>query len=110
METSIRPGKRLLSRIGKLAIAIGFILVIGGVGVGPALAGGGGHDHGDNGRHRGWHHNERHDNNRYENHRRFENYYYARPNYYAPNYYDAPPPVYYEQPRRSQGWSFIFPF
>ena len=111
METSITPGKDLRSKVGKIAMAIGFAFVIGGVGVGPTLAGGRGNERGDRGRDRGRQNEERHDNDRNEN--QYRNDYYARPNYYydtPPNYYYAPPPVYYDEPTRSQGWTFIFPF
>src|ERR1700730_15585098 len=107
MENSTPLGKDLRSRIGKLAIAIGFAFVIGCCGVRPALAGGGGPDRGG-GHDRGGA-RERHDYGRHE-------YvppptYYA-PNYYAPpNYYYAPPPTYYEAPPPppSEGWNFVFP-
>jgi hypothetical protein len=107
MENPNTRGKR----IGRIAMAIGFACVIGGVGVGPALAGGGGHDRGDRG-HPQPRHEERHDNYRYET---APNYYYAPappPNYYyapPPPVYYEPPPVYYGAPARSEGWTFIFP-
>lgn len=109
METSTTLGKDLRSRIGRIAMAIGCAFVIGAVSVGPALAGGGGHDRGDGGRHQEEQHEERHDNDRHEN--RYQNYNYPPTYYYAPpNYYYTPPPVYYDPPPRSEGWSFIFPF
>ncbi len=109
METSTRHGKDLRFRVGRIAMAIGLTFVIGGVGVGPALAGGGGDRH-DNGRHGPQRHEEHHDHGWHE---APSNYYYApAPDYYAPpNYYYAPPPpVYYEpQAPQSEGWNFIFP-
>ena len=108
METSTRHGKNLRSTMGRIAMAIGLIFAIGGVGVGPAVAGGGG-DHHDNGRHGRQGHEEHHDHGRYER----PNYYNApASDYYAPpNYYYAPPPPVYYQPQAppSEGWNFIFP-
>jgi hypothetical protein len=107
METSTMPAEDLRSRVGKLALAIGFAFALGAVGVRPAMAGAGGHDHGDNGRHQEQRHDERHDNGRHDDHQN----YYAPPTYYVPPNYDyAPPPVYYDAPPPpSEGWTFIFP-
>ena len=75
METPVARGKDL-HRVGRIAMVIGLAFVIGGVGVGPALAGGGGHDHGDNGeRHQAPRHEEHHDHYR---HAPPPNYYYVR--------------------------------
>ena len=97
-------GRDLRSRIGTIAMAIGFAVAIGAVGARPALADG--HDHGpghDNGHQQG-----RHDNGRRgrgpEHH-----YYVPERGYYGPPNYEYQPPVYYDQPRPSQGWTFIFP-
>ena len=110
METTVARGKDL-HRVGRIAMVIGLAFVIGGVGVGPALAGRGGHDHGNNGeRHQAPRHEEHHDHYR---HAPPPNYYYAQPpNYYyapPPPIYYQPPPVYYGAPPRSEGWTFIFP-
>ncbi len=82
--------KSTLVRIRKFATAIGFSVVICGVALGPACAGG----HGDN-KHHEEHHEVRHDV-----HHRGHDYGYvppARDYYYAPapNYYSAPEPYYY---------------
>ncbi|MGA9721576.1 MAG: hypothetical protein WBQ86_03915 [Candidatus Binatus sp.] len=105
MQVSIKP-KSLCSRIARIAAAVGFALVIGSFGVGPAGAAdhrGGGDNHGGGGDHRGGG----------DNHGGYRgggggywggvggNYYAPQPDYYvAPepyNYgdapeYDAPPP------------------
>jgi hypothetical protein len=114
MEISSKPKKELRSSIGKIAAAIAFALVIGGVSVGPARADdhrGGGDRGGDRGRG-----GEKHDDG--DRGRRGPNVYYApQPDYYyapQPNYYYAPepdqyyaPPEYYSQPP-SQGITLFF--
>lgn len=104
MKTSAALGRHSRSTIGtirRVAMAIGFAAVIGGVGAGPALAGG------DNGRHQAPRQAERHDIHRHQAPAR---YYAPAPTYYAPpNYAYAPAPVYYDQPAPSEGWTFIFP-
>lgn len=87
MEISPKPGKELRSRIGRIAAAIAFALMICGVAVGPLRA----DDHGKD-KHHG-------DRDRWE---RGPNIYYApQPDYYyvpPPDYYYAPEPDYYYPP------------
>ena len=105
MEISPKPGKELRSRIGRIAAAIAFALMICSVAVGTLRA----DDHGK-GKHR--------DNDRWE---RGPNIYYApQPDYYyvpPPDYYYAPEPDYYysDRPRpeyyprpRSEGLNLFF--
>jgi hypothetical protein len=112
MKTSIPLGKDLRSRIGRLASAIGFAFLIGCFGVGPALAGGGGHNRGG-GHDGGGGDRGRQQEPRHEERRSYDRHEYAPvPDYYAPpNYYYAPPPTYYEAPPPppSEGWTFVFP-
>jgi hypothetical protein len=86
MVTLIRTGK--IGRFGKLAIAIGFGVVMCGTVIVPAFAGG----HGEV-----KHHEEHRDHDRHWDHDRnvqvapVPSYYYAPP----PDYYYAPEPSYY---------------
>jgi annexin A7/11 len=81
MDTSLKPKKELRSKIGRIAMAVAFAVVIGSVGVGLARA----QDHNDGDR--GY---------------RGPNIYYApQPDYYyapQPDYYYAPQPDYYSAP------------
>jgi hypothetical protein len=92
MEISTRPGKEVRSKIGRIAAAIAFALIICSVAAGPARA----DDHGrhdDRGRQ-----GDRDDHDR----GRGPGVYYApQPDYYyapQPDYYYAPEPDYYYPP------------
>ena len=107
MKTLTTPRRSSRFIIARLAISIGFALIIGCICARPAMA----HWHGD--RH-GWHHRNYGYGYGYRNYNYNyapRNYYSAEPDYYqSPNYYYTPPPVYYNNEyRRSRGWSFIFP-
>jgi hypothetical protein len=90
MQVSSKPKTQLRSKIGRVATAVAFALVICSFGVGPARAA---DDHGnDRGRGGGEHHDG-------GDRGRGPNIYYApQPDYYyapAPDYYVAPEPYYY---------------
>ncbi len=83
-----------ISKVSKIAIAVGFGVVICGAAMGPAFAGGGGHRGGDRHeapRHAGGHGRD-HDGGGYV--APAPNYYYApEPEYYPSEpVYSAPPP------------------
>jgi hypothetical protein len=83
----------LRSRIGRIAAAVGFALVVGSFAVGPARAD---NDHGGD-RNRGSDQHRDNDNRGYRGGGRGE-VYAAQPDYYyapQPNYYAAPDPYYY---------------
>ena len=89
MQVSPKSKIELRSRIGRIAAAVGFALVVGSFAVGPA--------HADN-NHRGGDRDRDNDNRGY---RGGGNYYayQQQPDYYyapQPNYYAAPDPYYYE--------------
>ncbi len=87
--TLTRVGR--IGRISKLALAIGFAVVICGAAIGPALAGGGHGRDNHQAQHRGGGHG--HDRGHGGG-----GYVAAAPDYYyapAPNYYYAPEPEYY---------------
>jgi hypothetical protein len=90
MEISPKNGNELRSKIGRIATAIAFALMICSVAVGPARA----DDNGDRGN-RG--HNDRDRGERSHNVyiEPVPDYYYAP----QPDYYYAPEPQYYYQPR-----------
>jgi hypothetical protein len=103
MEVSPKPKIELRSRIGRIAAAVGFALVIGSFAVGPAHA-----DNDHHGRYRG-HYGRHYNYNRgYRGGGRYyggDRYYaYQQPDYYyyrpQPNYYSAPDPYYYGSDRR----------
>jgi len=100
-----------MSKIGKIAIAIGFGVVICGAAMGPAFAGGGGHRGGDR------HEVQRHHRGGYDRGHDGGGYVAMAPNYYyapAPNYYYAPEPEYYPSepvysaPPPSEGINLFF--
>jgi len=95
MEISPKPKKELRSKIGRIATAVAFVLVIGSVSVGPARADehrGGGERRGGGDEHRGG-----------GDHDRGRNVYIApQPDYYyapQPDYYVAPEPYEYYPPQ-----------
>ena len=96
MEMSPKTGKELRSKIGRIATAIAFAVVICGVAVGPAGADDHrGHD--DRG--------DRHPDHRDGGERGPNVYYEPQPDYYyapPPNYYYAPEPDYYYAPPQPQ--------
>jgi hypothetical protein len=105
--------KTTLTRIGKIskiAIAIGFGVVICGTAMGPAFAGGG---HGGGDRHQAQRHGGGHD----RGHDGGGGYVAPAPSYYyapAPTYYYAPEPEYYPSepvysaPPPSEGVNLFF--
>jgi hypothetical protein len=106
--TLTRVGR--ISKISKIAIAVGFGVVICGAAMSPAFAGGGGHRGGD--RHEAPRHGGGHDRGHDGG-----GYVAAAPNYYyapAPNYYYAPEPEYYPSapvysaPPPSEGINLFF--
>ncbi len=103
MQVSFKPKKELRSRITRIAVAVGFALVIGSFGAGSAYA-----EHGHGGGHRGG--GSYHARQRLSRKWLPEVYgrgYYGRGRYWGggggywgggggyPNYYDAPSPYYY---------------
>ena len=109
MQVSPKPKKALCSKIGRIATAVAFALVIGSFGVGPARAAdehrGGGGDHrggGDRGRGPTVYVAPQPD------------YYYApQPDYYyAPEPYEyyPPQPDYYPPPPPPEGVNLFFGF
>jgi len=95
MEISPKPKKASRSKIGRIATAVAFVLVIGSVSVGPARA----DDHRGDDRGRGGdQHHDDHDRGG-----RGPNVYYApQPDYYyapQPDYYYAPEPYEYYPPQ-----------
>jgi len=94
MQESTKPKIELRSKIGRIAAAVGFALVLGSFALGPARAD---NDHrgGDRGRA-----GDQHRDNDDRGYRGGGGYYaYQQPdyNYYTPqpNYYAAPDPYYY---------------
>jgi hypothetical protein len=107
MEISPKPGKELRSKIGGIATAIAFAVVICSVAVEPARAADQrGHDRGG----------DQHHDNRDRGVRRPDVHYAPQPDYYyapAPNYYYAPEPDYYyapEPPPPPEGIQLFFGF
>ncbi len=103
MQVSLRPRMELRSKIGRIAAAVGFALVIGTVGVGPAHADGyndnGDYSYSDNGRADRQYNNDNRDyrgGNNYYAYQQQPDYYYYAP---QPNYYAAPDPYYYGSDR-----------
>jgi hypothetical protein len=94
MQVSLRLKSELRSKIGRLAAAVGFALVIGSFAVGSARAD---NDH-RGGNNRGGDQHRDNDNRGYRGGGRGE-VYAAQPDYYyytpQPNYYAAPDPYYY---------------
>ena len=94
MQVSLKPKMELRSRIGRIAAAVGFALVVGSFAIGPASAD---NDHGG-GRDRG---SDQHRENNARGYRGGDrgHVYASQPdyNYYEPqpNYYAAPDPYYY---------------
>jgi hypothetical protein len=95
MQESPKSKIELRSRIGRIAAAVGFALVIGTFAAGPAHAG---HHGGD--RDRGEYRHRDNDDRGYRGGRYYAyqqpDYYYYRP---QPNYYAAPDPYYYGSDR-----------
>jgi hypothetical protein len=91
MQVSLKPRMELRARIGRIAAAVGFALVVGSFAVGPARAD---NDHNGRDRDRGGDQHRDNDNRGYRG-----PVYASQPdyNYYAPqpNYYAAPDPYYY---------------
>ena len=87
MQVSLRPRMELRSKIGRIAAAVGFALVICSF-AGPVRADG---DHRGGDRDRGGDQHRDNDNHGY---RGGNNYYAPQPNYYA-----APDPYYYGSDR-----------
>ena len=110
MKISSKPGKELRSKIGMIATAFAFALVICSVAVGPA----GADDHRGHDDRGGDHHPD----NRNHGERSRNVYVAPQPDYYyapAPNYYSAPEPDYYYAPQRQynpppQGINLFFGF
>lgn len=103
MKVSSKPGKGSRFKIGRIATAIGFAVVIGSFAVGTARA--------DD--HRGGHAAARGGDRHADNHDRGDRGHavYAQPDYYAPpvNYYNAPEPYYYDSPQPApQGIQLFF--
>jgi len=91
MKVSPKPATDLRSRMGRIAAAVAFSLVIGSFGVGPARAADnhGGNNHGAD---------QHHDNGNHGGYRGPAVVYAAQPDYYyapQPDYYAAPEPYYY---------------
>jgi hypothetical protein len=95
MQVSLEPRTELRPKIGRIAAAVGFALVIGTFAAGPANAG---HHGGD--RDRGEYRHRDNDDRGYRGGRYYAyqqpDYYYYRP---QPNYYAAPDPYYYGSDR-----------
>jgi hypothetical protein len=94
MQVSLKPRMKLRYKIGRIATAVGFALVVGSFADGPASA-----DNRNGGdRDRGGAQHRDNDNRGYRGGDRGQ-VYAAQPdyNYYAPepNYYSAPDPYYY---------------
>lgn len=110
MEISSKPGKELHTKIGRIAAAIAFALMVCSVAAGPARAADhdrGGHDdrghNDDRGRGRGGNGYDAPD---------YDYYYAPQPDYYyapEPQYYypSQPQPEYYPQ-RPSEGLNLFF--
>lgn len=90
LATSTIHAKRLVSAVGKVAIALVFASMIGGISIAPAF-GDNRHD-GYNGRGHGY------DRRGYQYHR-----------YYPPPVYAPPPVIYAPAPYQSPGISLVFP-
>jgi hypothetical protein len=91
----------LRTKIGRIAAAVGFAVLIGGFAAGPVRADSDDHRGGD--RNRG---SEQHRDNDNRGYRGGNNYAYQQePDYYyynpQPNYYAAPDPYYYGSDRRN---------
>jgi len=95
MQVSLKPRMKLQYKIGRIAAAVGFALVLGSFAVGPASAD---NDHNGGDRDRGGAQHRDNDNRGYRGGDRGQ-VYASQPdyNYYAPqpNYYSAPDPYYY---------------
>ena len=93
MQVSLKPRMELRSKIGRIAAAVGFALVIGSFAAGPVRADG---DHHGGDRDRGCDQHRDNDNRGYRGGRYYA---YDQPDYYyygpQPNYYAAPDPYYY---------------
>jgi hypothetical protein len=89
MQVSLKPKKELFSKIGTIATAVAFALVIGSVGVGSARADDHRSDRGRGG--------DQHRDNDNRGYRGPAVVYAPQPDYYAPqpDYYTAPEPDYY---------------
>lgn len=98
MQVSLEPRMELRSKIGRIAAAVGFALVIGTFAAGPVRAEG--HHHGGD-RDRGGYRHRDNDDRGYRGGGRY--YAYRQPDYYyyrpQPNYYAAPDPYYYRYGR-----------
>ena len=95
MQVSLKPRMELRSKIGRIAAAVGFAIVIGSFTAGPVRADGDDHRGGDRGRG-----SDQHRDNDNRGYRGGNNYaYQQQPDYYyyapQPNYYAAPDPYYY---------------
>ena len=97
MHESPKSKIELRSKIGRIAAAVGFALVIGSFAAGPVLADG--HHHGGD----RYHGSYRHRDNDDRGYRGGRYYAYQQPDYYyyrpQPNYYAAPDPYYYGSDR-----------
>src|SRR5258707_10772452 len=92
MEVSLKPRMELRSKIGRIAAAVGFALVIGTFAAGSAHAGHHGRDRDRGGDHYRYNYNRGyHGGGRYYGDRQPDYYYYAPQR----NYYAAPDPYYY---------------
>ncbi len=106
MKTSIKQARNFRPTLGRIAMALTLVSVVGGLSMTPAL----GKDNDDRRGHRdnGWHNDNRHDNrhdDRYwREHQRVYRPVYAHP-YSAPVYVPAP----YYPPQPSPGVSLFFP-
>jgi hypothetical protein len=93
MRVSLKPRMELRSKIGRIAAAVGFALLIGTFAASPVRAEG--HHHGGD-RDRGYRHRDN-DDRGYRGGGRY--YAYDQPDYYyyrpQRNYYAAPDPYYY---------------
>jgi hypothetical protein len=100
MQVSLKPRIELRTKIGRIAAAVGFAVLIGSFAAGPVRADG--DDHRGGNRDRG---SDQHRDNDNRGYRGGNNYYAYQqpPDYYyynpQPNYYAAPDPYYYGSDR-----------
>ena len=99
MQVSLKPRMELRSKIGRIAAAVGFALLISSFAAGPVRADG--DDNRGSDRDRG---SDQHRDNDNRDYRGGNNYaYQQQPDYYyyapQPNYYAAPDPYYYGSDR-----------
>jgi hypothetical protein len=103
MKTSTKQARNFRPTLGRIAMALTLVSVVGGLSMTPAL----GKDNDDRRgqRDNGWHNDNRHDDRYWREHQRVYRPVYAHP-YSAPVY--VPAPVYYP-PQPSPGVSLFFP-